>query len=280
MKVAQEGKSWTLKIRALTWVSMGIKICSAKALPSRVTTKSFVSGVEPDQVGKTHGTMCAEIVSAMASDAELFLAYYNGRTANRPAAVDWLLNQGVQIISHSVGAEIAPMDGTGADARYVDMLAAKNILWANATGNGADGPYRAKVDLVTDQWITFPNNSSSRKATFSAQPKATKFALRWDDWSGNATQDLDLMVYDEKGTLVAQSNDTQNGAQGDWPYELIELKSLTVRTYLIKVLAKRITRLVVFDLSVYNGTLAYATPGYSLGTPADARGALSVGAVY
>ena len=258
----------------------GYKDLLGKELPAHVTAKSFVAGTEPDQIAKNHGTLCAEVVDAMAPDAELFLAHYNGRTSNRPPAVDWLISQGVQVISHSVGAEVAPMDGTGSDARFVDTIAAKNILWVNSAGNGAGGHYRTKVDPATNQWITFADNSSSLKVTFSAQVKATQLDLRWDDWSGNATQDLDLLFDDEKGTLVAHSSDAQNGVQGDRPYEFFELKSLPARTYLIKVLAKRLTRPVVLDLYALNGTFANSTPGYSLGTPADARGALSVGAIY
>lgn len=267
-----------VKIGVLDLGFDGYKDLLGKTLPARVTAKSFVPDVEPDQVGEPHGTKCAEVVHAMAPDAELFLVHYNGKNLRPP--LDWLLSQGAQIISHSVGTMGEPMDGTGSWARFVDTIAAKNILWVNSMGNDAEAHYRAKVEPTADQWLTFPNNSPALKVTFSAQEKTTNFVLRWDDWSGNATQDLDLMLYDEKGTLVARSEDAQNGSKGDRPVEYFQLKTLPVRTYLIKVLAKRLTRPVIFDLNAYHGKFASATPAYSLGAPADARGAFSVGAIY
>ena len=267
-----------IKIGILDQGFDGYKNQVGKTLPARVTAKSFVTGEEPDQTGEAHGLLCAEIAAAMAPDAELFFAYYD-RGANQRAAVDWLVEQGVQIISHSAGGFSAPMDGTGTQAQMVDSVAARGVLWINSAANQGDGHYRATFnDARKSRWHSFPGGAESLKITFESLTRDTEIVLRWDNWGGNAAEDYDLFVYDDKGVLVARSDDAQAGKPGDYPVERAQFRP-TRTNYFVKIFAKTITHPGVFDLYVYNGKLATTTPEYSLGTPADARGALAVGAI-
>lgn len=276
-KAGYTGKG--VKIGVLDLGFDGYKALLGKTLPARVTAKSFVTGQEPDNADEDHGTLCAQIVYAMAPGADLYLAYYD-RSSSQRAAVTWLLDQGVQIISHSAGGAGVPLDGTGSNAKFVDSVSAKGILWVNSAGNYGEGHYRATVSPKNDnQWIDFPGGSQTLKISTSLAEKYLRLVLQWNDWGGQAKEDYDLFLYDAQGNLMARSDDAQSGKPGDWPVEEIELNPPRQTTYWVKVLAKRTTRASIIDLFAYGGDLAYFTPEYSVASPADARSALSVGAI-
>ncbi|MEK7277876.1 MAG: S8 family serine peptidase [Chloroflexota bacterium] len=181
---------------------------------SRVVAMSFVSGEEPQQSDEVHGTAVAEIVSEMAPDAELFLAYYDGGDVSFANAVNWLLSQGVQIISHSAGGSVGPMDGSESDALIVDQVTAQNILWVNASGNEAGNHYSGVfTDTNGDGWHEFPNGTNFMGII--AGPGGAAAYLNWDDWK-QLTQDFDLYMFDGQGTLIGASEEMQNGGAGQW----------------------------------------------------------------
>ncbi len=70
-----------------------------------ITARSFISGVEIDQTGIEHGTAVAEVIHAIAPDAELVFAAYATDTEFFEA-VNWLVSQNVQIINHSGGGAL------------------------------------------------------------------------------------------------------------------------------------------------------------------------------
>jgi len=256
----------------------GYKKLLGKTLPADVTVKSFVSGKDVDQSGEVHGAACAEIVHAMAPDAELYLAYYNGSETGLGRAVEWLVSQGVQIISHSASGMAGPMDGTGLQAQLVDEVTAKDILWVNASGNYAEEHYHFQFnDPTSEGKHVFPNG----KVTLLYRPPSedARIILNWDDWGDNATEDYDLYLYDENAQLVAASEDSQQGQPGDQPVEFIRLNQPSQKSYYIVIIAKQITRPATFDLYAPDSRLGYHSADQSLGTPADAQGALTVGAV-
>ena len=269
-----------IKVGVLDLGFDGYKNLLGKTLPAaeRVTVKSFVSGRDVDQAGEVHGAACAEIIHAMAPDAELYLAYYNGSETGLGRGVEWLVEQGVQIISHSASGLAGPMDGTGSQAQLVDEVAAKGILWVNASGNYAQDHYRFTFnDANGDGKHVFPNG----KATLLYNPPSedARIILNWDDWGDNATEDYDLYLYDASSQLVASSEDAQRGQPGDRPIEFIRLNNPKQKSYYIVIIAKQVTRPATFNLFAPGSNLGYHSADYSLGTPADAKGALTVGAI-
>lgn len=269
-----------IKIGVIDLGFHGYKDLLGKTLPpsDKVTVKSFVSGQTADQTDEVHGTACAEIIHAMAPDAQLYLAYYNGNVTGLGQAAEWLIDQGVNIISHSASGLLGPMDGTGPQAQLVDRVTAQGILWVNASGNSATEHYRFTFnDKKGNGRHTFPDGSQ----TLLYNPPSTdaRIILNWNDWAGDATEDYDLYLYDENGKVVASSEDTQRGQPKDIPAEAIRINRPTRKTYYIVIIAKNITRPAVFDLYAHNGRLGYHSVEHSLGTPADARGALAVGAI-
>jgi subtilisin family serine protease len=246
-------------------------------LPEQLTAKSFVYDQEVDSSGEVHGTACAEIVHAMAPDAELYLAHYNGSEVGMGQAVEWMLEQGVQIISHSATGLVAPMDGSGSQAQLVDDVFAQGVIWVNASGNYADEHYRATfVDQDGDGQHEFPNGTQFM--SYRPPEQDAMVILNWDDWT-DSQQDLELYVYDKQSKLVASSQNTQAGQAGDEPFEFIRLKKPGAGQYYLVIQARQISRTITFDLYAPDGELEFTTAAYSLGTPADAAGSLSVGAI-
>ena len=249
-----------------------------KTLPDQVTVKSFVSGQDVDQADEVHGTACAEIIHAMAPDAELYLAYYNGSLTGLGLAANWLAEQGVQIISHSASGLLGPMDGSGPQAQLVDEMTARGTLWVNASGNSATEHYRFTFnDKNGDGKHVFPDGKTT--LLFNPPPEDARIVLNWNDWGGDATEDYDVLLYEDTGKLVAVSDDAQTGQPKDIPVEAIRMSKPARKSYYIVIVANKITRPAIFDLYAHNGRLGYTSADHSLGTPADARGSLTVGAI-
>ena len=250
-----------------------------RELPEEAVARSFVSGVAPDATGESHGTAVAEIVHDVAPGAELFLAHYDGGDVSMGNAVDWLLEQGVQIISHSAGGLAGPMDGTGRDAELVDRVAAQGVLWINSAGNSAGEHLRAVFsDADGDGFHDF-KPGSSLLAFRPAPGQITQIVLNWDDWP-QASEDYDLYLLDRDGVVLASSRNIQAGNRA--PVEQILYRFDDAGTYYVSVQAVEgsVTRPARLDMYVHEArSMELTTASHSLATPADARGALTVGAV-
>ena len=248
-----------------------------RELPEQVIARSFVSGVEPDAAGENHGTAVAEIVHDVAPRAELFFAHYDGGDVSMGNAVDWLLEQGVQIISHSAGGLAGPMDGTGRDAELVDRVTAQGVLWINSAGNSADEHLRTTYgDADGDGFHDF--KPESPLLAFRPVPdQTTQIVLNWDDWP-QADEDYDLYLLDRDGVVLASSRNIQAGNRA--PVEQILYRFDDAGAYYVSVQANGTSRPARLDLYIHEArSMEFTTPSHSLATPADARGALTVGAV-
>jgi hypothetical protein len=120
-------------------------------LPPRdaLTIRSFdpVAGLDgATELGTPtqHGVRMAELVHDLAPQAHLVLIGY--RTLDQfEEAVDWIVGQGIPIVSHSNSFLIPPYDGTGRAARAVDAAAAAGVLWVNSVGNYAQRHWRGSA---------------------------------------------------------------------------------------------------------------------------------------
>ena len=256
----------------------GYRDLLGRELPGQVSIQSFVADVEPDATGENHGTAVAEIVYDFAPDAELFLAYYDGGDVSMGNAVEWLLEQDVQIISHSAGGLAGPMDGTGRDAKLVDDAAAQGVLWINSSGNSANEHYRAVFADADRDAFHDVSPADSLLAFRPAPDKATQIVLNWDDWPQSA-EDYDLYLLDRDGIVLASSRNVQAGERA--PVEQILYQFEDQGTYYVAVQAVDTARPVRLDLYIHEArSMDRTSPSHSLATPADARGALTVGATF
>ena len=245
-------------------------------LPERVTARSFISGIDLDQTGEPHGTAVAEVIFDIAPEAELFFAAYSTDVEQR-LAVDWLVSQDVNIISHSVRSIYGPMDGSGDEAKLVERTVANKVLWVNCAGNDAETHYWGVfLDENGDGFHEF--RDGDQMMSFNPVGRV-RMALNWDAWD-RGDQDFDLIVYDRNKNKIVSSENIQDG-RGDDAAEFIEYAFSDDGPYYIAFFARRITRPGIFNFFIYEGeTLEYITPEYSVSSPADSESSLSVGATY
>lgn len=244
-------------------------------LPAQVTAQSFVAGLEIDETGIIHGTAVAEIIHDIAPGADLYIAAYETDVEQR-RAVDWLLSQGVNIISHSAGSILGPMDGSGPLADMVDQVVEDGVLWVNSAGNSALGHYRATfTDDDGDGYHEFQPGDELMGFIPDGQ---VAMALNWDDWDVG-DQDYDLYIMDRDGNEIARSANIQDSPGGE-AAEFILYYFSDSGPYNVAFYARSTTRPGVFDFYIRDSEMEYFTPEYSITSPADSRMGLTVGATY
>ena len=229
-----------------------------------------------------HGTACAEIIYDVAPEAELYL-YKAEDFVDLENAKDRCIRSGIDIVNHSVswyGFGIG--DGKGLVCDVVNDAADKGILWVNAAGNGANSHYSGSwSDRDSDGWHNFRGDDET--IGFEAEEgDSISVLLTWDDWT-NPREDYDLFLYftDSSGGIerVAASENRQKIGGGD-PVESIEIKVERSGEYGVAVWSAgaRPKRLKIWSLD--HDFDEYSVAENSIESPADARGAMSVGAVY
>jgi subtilisin family serine protease len=244
-------------------------------LPAQVTAKSFIAGHDIDDASTEHGTAVAEIIHRIAPEAELFFTAYETDVELRQA-VDWLVAQKVNIISHSAGSIYGPMNGKGSDARMVDRVVAGGVLWVNSAGNTGDTHYRGTfTDKDGDGFHEFKSNDETMQIVPKGQ---VTLALNWDAWD-TCDQDYDLFVLDRAGNKIASSENVQNGSGCD-AAEIITYDFRAGGSYYVAFYASHITRPGVLDFYIYDSEIEFVTPDHSTTTPADSRSSLTVGATF
>lgn len=227
--------------------------------------------------GEVHGTACAEIVHEVAPGADLVFAWYDGSEAAMGEAVAWLLEQDVDIITHSAGALAGPRDGSGWKSRLIDDVAAQGILWVNAAGNEAQKHYRAVFTDADGNGIHEFAPGEEMLALYNRGQ--VLIFLQWEDSWKNPTRDYELYLMNADGDVLASSEDPQSGEAGQRPLEGISYFTGGDTVYAVVTVYESDTP-VTFDIFIGGGmSIDYTTPSYSLSTPADAFGSLTVGAV-
>lgn len=252
----------------------GYRSMLGDGLPDEVVIETF-GWIDDEEV---HGAACAEIVHDVAPDAELILAWYDGSDAAMGEAVDWLMDQNVDIITHSAGSVLSPRDGSGWDSRLVDQIVDQGVLWVNSAGNEADVHYR---DVFTDEdGDGFHEFLSGDEILPVYVEGYVRVYLMWQESWTYPTQDYELLVIDEDGNLLASSEEPQDGGLGQEPAEFLVLETYDPVVY-VAMYAYEVTQSVVFDVFVHGpgAWLPDSTPEYSVNSPGDALGALTVGAV-
>ena len=230
-----------------------------------------------------HGTACAEIIYDVAPEAELYL-YKVGDLVDLENAKDRCIREGIDVINHSLGWHGTGIgDGRGIACDIVNDAADQGILWVNAAGNSANSHYSGVwSDSDADGWQNF--SGAYEVIAFDAKKgEDIRVFLTWDDWpTSRADYDLYLEFVNSAGELesVAESIDSQSGPSGHSPVESIEIKAERSGKYGISVwsVEARPTKLKIWSLNhEFEGD---SVAENSIESPADARGAMSVGAVY
>ena len=253
-------------------IDLGFKGLSASQargdLPYSVITKDFTgTGIE---TGISHGTAVAEIVHDIAPDAELYLIKI-GNEVDLDNAVTYCIQQGVDIINHSLGWYNTNFyDGSGTICDIARRATSAGILWVQAAGNDAQKHWEGSfTDTNSDGWL-------DTELTFSANSgDPILLYLTWDGWPQTA-DDYDLYLYGPGGTLIASSTKTQGGTEE--PTERVSTTASASSTYRVRIqlASGSVRRLELFSL--YH-ELSPRVTSSSIPAPGNLADALTVGAV-
>lgn len=261
----------------------GYRNLLASELPSNAVVRSFRSDGDITGAGNPHGTAAAEIVYDIAPDATMYLVNFSTEV-ELGKAVDWLISEGVQVISSSVGWPGSSYgDGAGAVNEIIRQAERAGIVWVQAAGNYGNTHWTGLFnDPDGNGFHNFSGNDEGNTIFLRRSRPAEERVFRievfltWDDWD-TFRQDYDLFLF-QGDKVVAQSTAFQNGQFP--PIEHIVYTSATQGDYWIAIQRFRATRRVKLDLAVtidYN--LEYQVPAESIVPPGDSRDAITVGAV-
>lgn len=253
-------------------------------LPSSVVTMSFsaAGGIEatnlPENSAK-HGTACAEVVHDVAPGAQLYLVNFD-TGVEFVNAMDWLILQGVDVISLSVGwVNAGPYDGTGYICDAVNNANSNDIIVSVSAGNQAERHYQGVfTDSNTNGFHEYEPGDEVIQIDANIGDYISVF-LSWSaSWPTN--EDYDLYLYDNEIQLVAFSATNQAGFASA-PVEGLSYLVPSSGTYLIAV--PEYSTSTDWDIELFSFTHIFQTHNVSessLLIPADAAGSFTVGATY
>lgn len=262
-------------------------------LPSEVTTRSFRSDGELEK-GGVHGTACAEIIHDIAREADLYLAniLYNTDVVD---ALNWAVENEVDVISYSLGTYFGPGDGTGPFASLATQVKQAGLTWVTSAGNEARRHWSGTFnDPDGDGWHNFSGEDEILEFFVSAERASEDgvySVLKWYDWGtyddvngySGATQDYDLYLLaliDGQWVEVDKSTNPQPGYI--WPWEQTGLwTSNQDMTWGVAIKKFNASKAVSFDLYIReaSGPLEYVVAEGSLSLPADSADIITVGAI-
>ncbi len=214
-------------------------------LPSSVSTY-FPTGVGTS----THGTACAELIHDIAPAADLYFATFTN-SVNWHSAVDWLIGQGVDVISCSMGwTGTGPRDGTSSICDPIEDASDEGILWVQSAGNDALNHWGGRFrDTNSNWWHEFSSSPAyDWNAVWLDAGTYVYICLTWDDSWGSASNDYDLYLYygNETEPRAVSEND-QSGAYPD-PIEVIQGAAPVSGWYYVQVLEWATTSDRMLDL--------------------------------
>ena len=206
-------------------------------------------------------------------------------------ALDRLVGSGVKIISHSIGFDnIYPPNGAHPFAAKVDAVAAAGVLFVSAAGNEGgnyfQGPWQ---DTNNNEFLEF----GGRTEFLPIGGGEVTARLRWDDSYGTAAHDYDLYIVssafrdnpdpnfpESDNRILARSEDLQNNSGN--PLESLSFESKDEVVYAVIHHDPGTPRSSSQRLWLWTSggvSPEFFAPAGSLTLPADARGALTVGAM-
>lgn len=226
-----------------------------------------------------HGWACAEVIRAIAPDVELHLVRVNGRTALENA-VAWAIREDIDLISMSLSFfGNSFYDGTGPVNELMDELRDADVLMVTSAGNYARGHWAGRwQDGDGDGRLDF--DGDNRLTVELTAGRAGAIYLAWDQYRGCGATDLDMLVYDREGRVVARSEEAQDpNLDGCEPAERLNALVRETGLYEVEVIARRGQRMdLALDLFAKDGRIPDTVPQGSVVDPGTSPHVLTVGA--
>jgi subtilisin family serine protease len=240
-------------------------------------------GETPRLEYEVHGTGTAEIIYSLAPEATIIAAAMSGDDFQLTRAIDYMVEQGAQIVSMSVRRNITSMDGNGAIDKKIEKLRQeKGIMFIASAGNEAQAHYTAYFDPSPDGFHQFvPGVTRMAVALPSyAAPYNTPIVLNWENWYDKDKLDLDLFAESEDGKPLYSSQIYQSARE---PLEWLPARFQPGQTMYLKIRQKPNTpapkKPIRLHLFTYRIQFQFYVPQLAVGDPASSRGVLATGAV-
>lgn len=228
--------------------------------------------VEGGEGGTAHGTAVAELIADLAPEAELRL-YRLSTHVEFIAALEQARRDRVDLISASVGFDNAwAVDGSSPMSQAVDEAWADGVPVFLAAGNEVGNYWAGPLtDADGDGWLELGGVEGVGALAWGLEAEVR---LRWDEPFGAAEVDLALVLLDEAGRECARGDLAQQGA--DLPLEEAACAAERVEARVAGGPEAWGLHAWLYAPGGVDGVAP--TEACTLTLPADARGAVSVGA--
>lgn len=267
-----------IKIGVLDVGFGGIKALLGKTLPETVQSEFDID--ELDEQEEDHGTAVAQVIHSIAPEAELYVTSSGTGAQSFIDSLKWFEENKVQVINHSASYLIGPRDGTSFSSQIVSAFVKDTgILWVNSAGNYALSHARFKFEEGEGKAHFF--DEETNLMPFVAYSSQSYLALNWDgNWNGGEKTEYIVTIFDRDGNEVASGAEPRRGKKNQFPFQEVQFESERGEVYFMLFQRTRGTTDNVLDVILPFGELAdwAQEPLYSVTTPADAEGALSVAA--
>ncbi len=245
----------------------------------RVIVRSFTRD-EDIEADERHGTAVAEIVYDFVPEATFYLVNFD-TDVQLGRAIDFLISEGVQVINTSFNflATGCPWEGTGLIEPMVKRARDAGIFWAVSVGNHATEHWQGVFDdpnkngfhnfLGDDEGLTIDVDADEIGAVIAV--------LSWEDKCGRATENYDLLLFDDADRRRASGSQLRTG----WPSRLLVFIPRESGRYHLKIRQRTATRPTAqLDVTVIEIEPEYQVFEGSVGVfePAISPNAFSVGA--
>jgi hypothetical protein len=269
-QAGERGKGVRVAILDTGWA--GYRDHLGQALPRTVVARSFRPDGRLEARASQHGILCAEVIHAIAPEAELYLLTWD---VDRPGtfldAVRWARQQKVQIISCSV---IMPTwsdnEGNGNAHRELAGLLGEQGLFFAAAGNTAERHWQGTFTPDAEQWHLWARGIRDNRLVPWEYERVSVEMM----WRGNARYRLEVVDYDS-GEAVAVANETRD-SHHSWAAARFVPQAGRIYGVRVRKLSGSAGR---FHLVVLGGTLDRTEARGSVSFPADGPEVIAVGAV-
>ena len=247
-----------------------------------------------------HGTDVIEVIHTVAPRARVFACQYSGIFEEFRFCYDWLRQNKVKVINHSVGLPILPLDGTNNWSDLIQQQSlADNILWINSAGNFDRGYYIGQFSDVDNNGMhNFGAVDNQVIVDTNGDSYSGSIILSWEDWRDFEIDDLegvrrrfnfDIEIVGEISGQTLNLTEGRKNQQSDGTipaYEVIRLTNVQER-FVIRIV-DNYENLEDYEVSpegaqialfVEFATLDKRSNKGSVIAPGDAKDAITVGSI-
>jgi len=241
-----------------------------------------VSEFSEECLSGEHGTNCAKIVADMAPGVQLYAVCVYSDNSHE-LAKDYILDQGVEIVSHSLGVQHGNFhDGQCyEDQGYVNQVCVTDdafqngVLWVTSAGNSSKRQFSGEFfdsdqDGYNDEFVDFLYDGTGE----------FEFSLNYDAWP-TTDVDYDLCIFDDTGSLRVCTSLDQSGSEPPFERMIGSSPPFDAGTYRLRVRRSSTEENISFKITSHTGGIELSSIPLmgTLSIPADAASALAVGAV-